>query len=100
MTATDSTYCTYCSNNYSTLTDSSFAVTTTGWQSKLLCDEVAAETTSSGTDARSESVPIVISIETADDEDDRVWPIVESRGRRRLSVCCPFSQYGQSAYKT
>ena len=34
-------------------------------------DEVAAETTSSGTDARPESVPIALSIATADDEDIR-----------------------------
>ena len=65
-------------------------------------DEVAAEVTNSGTDARSESVPIVLSVATADNDDNRVWPIVESRGRRRLSlsVCCLFSQYGQSADKT
>ena len=64
-------------------------------------DEVAAETTTSGTDARPESVPIALSIATADDEDIRVRLVVESRGRhRRLFVCCPFTQYGQSADKT
>ena len=77
-------------------------MTTAGHQSKLLRDEVAADTTttSSSTDARPESCPIVISIATADDENNRVWPIVGSRGSRRLLVCCPFSQYGQSADKT